>query len=63
MEQKISPSRATGIKTVFEAFKILKEEGGQLRGKEVIEKIRQRVTFNDWEKEIYEKVTASLLKL
>jgi len=55
MEQKISPSRATGIKTVYEAFKILKEEGGQLPGKEIIEKISQRVKFNDWEKEIYEK--------
>lgn len=55
MEQKIAPSRTTGIKTVYEAFKILKEEGGQLPGKEVIEKIGQRLTFNDWEKEIYEK--------
>lgn len=51
----LSPSRTTGIKTVFEAFKILKEEGGQLPGREVIEKIGQRLKFSDWEKEIYEK--------
>lgn len=53
--ESLSPSRSTGIKTVFEAFKILKEEGGHLPGKEVIEKMRQRLSFNDWEKEIYEK--------
>jgi restriction system protein len=55
MEAKLSPSKAVATKTIFEAFKILKEEGGQLPGKEVIDRIRERVLFTDWEKEIYEK--------
>lgn len=53
--EKLSRSRQIAVRTVFEALKILKESGGQLPGKEVIEKIRERLTFNDWEKEIYEK--------
>lgn len=51
----LSPSKAVAAKTVYEAFKILKAEGGQLSGKEVIDKIRQSLEFTDWEKGIYEK--------
>ncbi|MGN6439226.1 MAG: restriction endonuclease [Agriterribacter sp.] len=51
----ISPSKAVAAKTIFEAFKILKNEGGDLPGKEVIDRIRQNVNFTDWEKEVYEK--------
>lgn len=51
----ISPSKATAAKTIFEAFKILKAEGGELPGKEVIDKVRNNVQFTDWEKEVYEK--------
>ena len=52
---EVSPSKAVAAKTIFEAFKILKEEGGSLPGREVIDRIRKRVEFSDWEKEIYEK--------
>jgi restriction system protein len=52
---KLSKSRQTAVKTIYEALKILKENGGQLPGKEVIEKIRGRIEFTDWEKETYEK--------
>jgi restriction system protein len=51
----ISPSRSVASKTIFEAFKILKEEGGHLPGKDVIDKVAQRVEFNDWENTILEK--------
>jgi restriction system protein len=51
----ISPSKAVAAKTIYEAFKILKKEGGDLPGKEVIDRIRQNVQFTDWEKEVYEK--------
>jgi restriction system protein len=51
----ISPSKATAAKTIFEAFKILKSEGGELPGKEVIDRVRNNVQFTDWEKEVYEK--------
>ncbi len=51
----ISPSKATAAKTIFEAFKILKAEGGELHGKEVIDRIRKNLQFSDWEKTVYEK--------
>jgi restriction system protein len=51
----ISPSKAVAAKTVFEALSILKEEGGSLPGKEIIDRMRQRIEFSDWEREIYEK--------
>lgn len=51
----LSPSKATAAKTIYEAFKILKEAGGSLAGKEVMERIRDRVDFSEWEKEVYEK--------
>jgi len=51
----ISSSKATAAKTIFEAFKILKSEGGELPGKEVIDRVRKNVQFTDWEKEVYEK--------
>lgn len=55
LEKELSPSKAVAAKTIYEAFKILKAEGGELSGKEVIDRIRQNVQFTDWEKEIYEK--------
>lgn len=55
MARELSPSRALATKVVFQAFSILKAEGGQLPGKEVVEKIRTQTVFADWDKEIYEK--------
>lgn len=51
----LSPSKKVAVRTIYEALKTLKEEGGQLSGREVIEKIRKNIEFNDWEKERYEK--------
>jgi restriction system protein len=53
--KELSPSKSVAAKTIYEAFKILKAEGGELSGKEVIDRIRQNVQFTDWEKEVYEK--------
>src|SRR5690349_20740509 len=50
-----SPSKQTASKTMFAAFDILKAAGGQLPGKDVINKIREKVSFTEWEKQIYEK--------
>lgn len=55
MAKELSPSRALATKVVFEAFKILKAEGGQLPGKEIIDRIRKQTDLNAWDKEIYEK--------
>jgi restriction system protein len=42
-------------KNNFSAFNILQKAGGELRGKEVIDKIRETIEFDDYEKHIYEK--------
>ncbi len=52
---KLSKSKQVAVKTIYEAFIILKENGGQMRGKEVIERIQERLKFNEWETAIYEK--------
>jgi restriction system protein len=53
--EKLAPSKRSVAKTMFAAFKILKEAGGQLPGKQVIDKIRESVELTDWEKQVYEK--------
>lgn len=50
-----SKSKVVAQKTIFAALRILKENDGELSGREVIEKIRETVEFTDWEKERYEK--------
>ena len=53
--EKLSPSIQSAARTVYTAFEILKEEGGELSGKEVIEKIPQRIELSEWETTRYEK--------
>lgn len=55
MPKTKSKSRVIAEKTIFAAFKILKENGGQLRGKDVVDKVRETVEFNEYEKHRYEK--------
>jgi restriction system protein len=42
-------------KVMFAAFQILKEAGGEMRGKEVLERIEVTVPLDDFENERYEK--------
>jgi restriction system protein len=51
----ISPTKQVAAKVIYEAFKILKEAGGELPGREVVEQIEKRVTFTPWELERYQK--------
>lgn len=51
----LSPSKRSVAKNLYATFNILKEAGGQLPGREVIDRIREKNDLNDWEKEIYEK--------
>lgn len=53
--EKLAPSKQCAVKTMFATFKILKEAGGQLPGKQVIDKIQESIDFTDWEKQVYEK--------
>lgn len=50
-----SKSQQIAEKTIFAAFKILKEAGGEMRGKDVVDKIRETVSFDDYESHRYEK--------
>jgi len=49
------PTKQIGAKVVYEALKVLQEAGGELRGKEVTERVAKRVSFTPWESERYEK--------
>ncbi|MFM2204252.1 MAG: hypothetical protein RLZZ605_1216, partial [Bacteroidota bacterium] len=53
--QQLAPSRQSAAKTMFETFLILKEAGGQLSVKQIIEKIPERIDLTDWEKKVYGK--------
>ena len=50
-----SKTRELAAKVIFETFKILKEAGGELRGREIVDKIGRSLIFDDWAKTIYEK--------
>ena len=50
-----SKSRIIAEKTIYAVLSILKQEGGELRGKDVINKVRETVEFNDYENHRYEK--------
>jgi restriction system protein len=54
-DNQLSKSRALAAKVVFAALNILKENGGELSGREVIDKIEKRVSLDEWAKERYEK--------
>lgn len=53
--KEISKSKQIALKTIFAAFEILKKAGGEMRGKEVIEKISETIKFNEYESHILEK--------
>ncbi|HLF50940.1 Mrr restriction system protein [Flavobacterium sp.] len=50
-----SKSQQIAEKTIFATFKILKEAGGEMRGKDVVDKIRETITFDEYESHRYEK--------
>lgn len=52
---ELAPSKAAAAKTIFAALQILKKEGGELAGSEVVDRIRQTVPFSDWERETLAK--------
>lgn len=53
--EKLAPSKASAAKTLFATLNILKDAGGQLPGKQVIDKIRDTIPLTDWEQQVYEK--------
>ena len=55
VQKKLPPSKQTAAKVIYEAFKILKNAGGQLSGREVTEQVGKNVEFTSWEQERYAK--------
>ena len=55
MPREQSKSQKLATRVIFETLKVLKENGGSLKGYEVINLLRDRLTFNEWESERYEK--------
>src|SRR5437016_5497780 len=54
-EAKLSKSRALAVSVIYTALTILKEKGGELSGREVIEEVGKRVELDEWAKARYEK--------
>lgn len=52
---KLSKSRALAVKVIYAALSILKEKGGELPGRIVIDEVGKRVELDDWAKARYEK--------
>lgn len=50
-----SKSQQIAEKTIFAAFNILKDAGGEMRGKDVIDKIRETIHFDEYENHRLEK--------
>jgi restriction system protein len=50
-----SKSRQLAAQVIFEALQILKENDGELRGRDVIRAVEQRATLDEWALERYEK--------
>lgn len=54
-DTELSRSRKLAAKTVYAALQVLKQNDGELPGKEVISAVEKHVELDDWAKERYEK--------
>lgn len=50
-----SKSKQIAIKSIFEMFKLLKANNGEMDRKQILDAIRQNVSFNEYENQILEK--------
>lgn len=51
----MSKSRETAVKVIFAAMNLLKDNGGEMPGKQLVSEIEKKEHFSDWELEVYEK--------
>jgi len=51
---EVSPPRQVAAQVVHAAFEILRQNGGEMRGRDVVQEVEQRVELDDWVKERYE---------
>lgn len=54
-EQKLAPSRELASRVIYEAFKVLSENGGEMRSSELINAVGSRVELDEWARGVYEK--------
>jgi len=55
MLKEQSRSKKLAERIIYETFKILKESGGTKKSREVVDEIRKRLHFDEWESHRYEK--------
>lgn len=55
MAKELSRSKKVASKALYAALNIVKQNGGSMRGFDVIEKIANTVTFDEWENHQYKK--------
>ncbi len=53
--KKTSKSKRIAQKTIYAALTILKDAGGEMRGRDVMQKMEKTMEFNDYELHVYEK--------
>lgn len=54
-ESRLSKSKALGSKLMYATLQVLKDKGGELVGREVVNEVGRRIELDDWAREIYEK--------
>src|SRR5438874_13216957 len=55
MKTAKAPSIESAMKTLHGALTVLKENGGEMRGRDVIHALGERLKLSDWERATYEK--------
>jgi restriction system protein len=55
MPKKPSKSEQIATRTIYAALQTLKENDGEMRGKEVVDHLRATMEFDDYEKHVFEK--------
>ena len=54
-ESQPEKARVIAARLAFAALNVLKENGGEMRGRQVIEEVEKKVKLGEWEKQRYEK--------
>jgi len=54
-EKKLSKSKALAAKVIHAALQVLKDKGGELVGREVVNEVGRRVELDEWARERYQK--------
>ena len=54
-EKKLSKSKALAAKVIHAVLQVLKDKGGELVGREVVNEVGRSVELDEWAKQRYEK--------